>query len=95
MTERGQKEALEMKKILSQQRDRIAKRQEEIKAVQLSLFPTEEQRQIEADSRHWSKRLASLSEELTSEPARIEAAYKAKAVRIEPVGLIYLWSVSG
>lgn len=95
LTERGQKEALEMKKILSQQRDRIAKRQEEIKAVQLSLFPTEEQRQIEADSRHWSKRLASLSEELTSEPARIEAAYKAKAVRIEPVGLIYLWSVSG
>lgn len=88
LTERGQKEAAEMKKILEQQQQRIAKRQEEIKAVQLSLFPTDEQRQLEADSRHWEKRLKALAEELNSEPARIEASYKVRAVRVEPVGLI-------
>lgn len=95
LSERGQKEGAEMAKILEQQQQRISKRQEEIKTVQLSLFPTDEQKQLEADSRHWQKRLKALSEELVSEPARIEAAYKVRAVRVEPVGLIYLWSVSG
>lgn len=102
LTERGQKEAAEMKKILQQQRDRITQRQKEIKAiegVQLTIpfaeFPVEEQRQLEADSRHWEKRLKALAEELQTEPARIEASYQVRAVRVEPVGLVYLWSVSG
>ena len=95
LTERGLKEAAEMKKILEEQQMRIAKRQEETKAVQLSLFPIDEQRQLEADSRHWEKRLRTIASELISEPARIEAAYKVKAVRVEPVGVIYLWPISG
>lgn len=102
LTERGQKEAAEMKKILEQQRDRITQRQKEIEAiegVQLTIpfaeFPVEEQRQLEADSRHWEKRLKALAEELQTEPTRIEASYQVRAVRVEPVGLVYLWSVSG
>jgi superfamily II DNA/RNA helicase len=95
LTERGLKEAVEMKKILEEQQTRIAKRQEETDVVQLSLFPIEEQRQLEADRRHWEKRLKAIASELLSEPARIEAAYKVKAVRVEPVGVIYLWPISG
>ncbi len=102
LTERGKKEATEMKKILEQQQQRISQRKKEIeepKAIQLSIpfaeFPAEEKRQLEADRRHWEKRLKALAEEINSEPARIEASYEVRAVRVEPVGLIYLWPVSG
>ena len=95
LTERGIREAAEMKKILEEQQTRIIKCQEESKAVQLSLPFIEEQRQLDADRRHWEKRLQAIAVELISEPARIEAAYKVKAVRIEPVGVIYLWPISG
>lgn len=84
-----------MKKILEEQETRITKCQKETKVRQLSLFSTEEQRQLEADRRHWEKRLKAIASELISEPARIEAAYKVKAVRVEPVGVIYLWPISG
>lgn len=95
LANRGTKEAVEMKKILEEQQTRIIKCQEESKAVQLSLPFIEEQRQLDADRRHWEKRLQAIATELVSEPARIEAAYKVKAVRIEPVGVIYLWPISG
>ncbi|OYD89418.1 helicase [Nostoc sp. 'Peltigera membranacea cyanobiont' 210A] len=95
LANRGTKEAAEMKKILEEQQTRILKCQEESKAVQLSLPFIEEQRQLDADRRHWEKRLQAIATELISEPARIEAAYKVKAVRIEPVGVIYLWPISG
>ncbi|HYX18913.1 MAG TPA: DISARM system SNF2-like helicase DrmD [Nostoc sp.] len=102
LTERGKKEAVEMKKILEQQQQRISQRKQEIeqiKAIQLSIpfaeFPAEEKRQLEADRRHWEERLKKLAGEINSEPARIEASYEVRAVRVEPVGLIYLWPVSG
>ena len=95
LVNRGAKEAAEMKKILEEQQTRIIKCQEESKAVQLSLPFIEEQRQLDADRRHWEKRLQAIAVELISEPARIEAAYKVKAVRVEPVGVIYLWPISG
>ncbi|ODG99941.1 helicase [Nostoc sp. KVJ20] len=95
LANRGTKEAVEMKKILEEQQTRIIKCQEESKAVQLSLPFIEEQRQLDADRRHWEKRLQAIATELISEPARIEAAYKVKAVRVEPVGVIYLWPISG
>lgn len=93
---RGQKEAAEMKAILEEQRDRIAKRQKETEGdIQLSLFAEDELRQLEADRRHWEKRLQRLQSELVSEPARIEATYQVKAVRVEPVGVVYLYPISG
>jgi hypothetical protein len=95
LNERGLKEATEMKKIFEQQQQRILARQQETQAIQLSLFPEEEQRQVDADRRSWQKRLQSLSEELVKEPTRIEAIYQVKAVRVEPVGLMYLYPVSG
>lgn len=95
LTERGQKEAAEMQTILEEQRDRILGQQQQTTVVQLSLFPLEEQRQIEADRRYWEKRLQAIASELISEPARIESIYKVKAVRVEPVGLVYLYPISG
>ncbi len=95
LMERGVKESAEMKAILEQQQKRITAQQDETKAIQLSLFPEDEQRQVDADRRYWDKRLQSLGQELVKEPARIEAIYQVKAVRVEPVGLMYLYPVSG
>jgi NH3-dependent NAD+ synthetase len=99
LTARGEKEAGEMKKILEQQQQRIRQQQEitEEKSVQLSIpnLAVEEERQIEADRRHWEKRLEELAEEIKTEPERIQATYSVKAKRLEPVGLVYLWPVSG
>nr|WP_235334525.1 helicase-related protein [Aphanizomenon flos-aquae] len=95
LVNRGIKEAAEMKKILEEQQTRILNCQKDSQAVQLSLPIIEEQRQVDADRRHWEKRLKAIALELISEPARIEAAYQVKAVRVEPVGVIYLWPISG
>jgi hypothetical protein len=98
LKERGVKEAKEMQKLLEEQRDRILKRQKEFEGQgyeQLSLgFLADERRQLEADRRHWDKRLVELERETIQEPERIQQSYQVKASRIEPVGLVYLWPVS-
>jgi hypothetical protein len=98
LKERGVKEAKEMQKLLEEQRDRILKRQKEFEGKgyeQLSLgFLADERRQLEADRRHWDKRLVELEREAIQEPERIQQSYQVKASRIEPVGLVYLWPVS-
>ena len=41
------------------------------------------------------KRLTAIDGELATEPERIRNLYQVKASRIEPVGLVYLWPVTG
>jgi hypothetical protein len=36
-----------------------------------------------------------IGNELTSEPKRVAELYEVKARRVEPVGLVYLWPVTG
>ena len=55
----------------------------------------EELAQLDANKRFWIKRLDEIREELKTEPERIEELYKVRARRIEPVGLVYLWPVTG
>jgi len=58
-------------------------------------FKEEERRQLEANQRYWTKRLQALPGELRTEPDRIRGIYEVKAQRIEPVGLVYLWPITG
>ena len=51
--------------------------------------------QLDANKRYWAKRLEEIREELKTEPTRIEELYTIKARRVEPVGLVYLWPVTG
>ena len=95
LRERGEKEAQAMRAILEDQRKRIAGTVEKHRATQPGLFNQEEVRQLDADRRHWGRRLADLERELTTEPARIRGVYVVKARRVEPVGLVYLWPVTG
>jgi len=86
-----------MKDILERQREQIEKTREKYdRDPQMQLdFDTQEQRQLQANQRYWEKRLAAIEHELNTEPDRIRALYEVKAQRIEPVGLVYLWPVTG
>jgi siderophore synthetase component len=94
---RGKQEAADMRSILKAQRTRIrqtaVEREQELQ--QLALFAKDEAKQLEADKRHWRHRLDALERELESEPARIVGSYEVRASRFEPVGLVYLWPVTG
>jgi superfamily II DNA or RNA helicase len=101
LTDRGNSEARAMREILQTQRKHIqttAQRHDAMDADQLRLEfgdDAEERRQLELNKRYWAKRLESLSKELETEPSRIRELYQVKARRIEPVGIVYLWPVTG
>jgi hypothetical protein len=97
LVNRGEQEARSLAELLEQQRSRIAKAAKDFNPDQLSLldlFP-EERRERVADRRHWETRLGRLERELREEPARLRNSYEVRAHRLEPVGLVYLWPVSG
>ncbi|MCC7178691.1 MAG: helicase [Acidobacteria bacterium] len=97
LRKRGDKEAAEMRAILESQKKRIldTQKRKEKEATQLALFAADELKQLEADKRYWHRRLDSLEQELTTEPERIRKGYEVRATRFEPVGLVYLWPVTG
>lgn len=95
--ERAGKEATEMQRILEDQRRRIlaaAKRVDEDKQTYLQWDDTE-RRQLDLDRKAWDKRLSRIDTELETEPARVRDVYEVRASRLEPVGLVYLWPVTG
>ena len=94
LAERGDKEAKDMRAILEEQKKRVAATIQKYKETSELPFPDDEQRQLEANKRHWDKRLGRIDKELEAEPTRIRDVYQVKAQRIEPVGLVYLWPVT-
>lgn len=96
LARRGEQESRDMTLILENQRKQITMTLGKVDGLQLSFeWTDEEKRQLENDKRHWQRRLIDLQHELETEPARIRASYDVKARRIEPVGVVYLWPVSG
>lgn len=99
LRDRGEAEAKAMRSILEDQQKHIAStvaKHAKDDPSQLRLrFSDDEVRQLDANKKYWAKRLAMIDQELTSEPTRIKDVYEIKAKRIEPVGLIYLWPVTG
>ena len=98
LVERGEAEARAMREILETQKKHIADlvTQHSKPDLQLRLgFADDELRQLESNRRYWDKRLERIDDELKTEPDRIRELYQVKATRIEPVGLVYLWPVTG
>ncbi len=101
LRDRGEAEAKAMREILETQKKHITEtveRQRKMDSHQLRLeFGDDENElwQLEANKRHWAKRLEMIDGGLKSEPERIREVYDVKARRIEPVGVVYLWPVSG
>jgi superfamily II DNA or RNA helicase len=95
LTERGRIEADELTRILEQQRRRVLEEMGRADAFQLELKLDDERRQHESNRRYWQQWLENIAGDLDREPARIRAFYAASTFRIEPVGIAYLWPVTG
>jgi superfamily II DNA or RNA helicase len=96
LRQRARREAAAMREILETQRKGIHATARKYDDPQQSLdFGDDERQQLESNQRHWQKRLQAIEEELRTEPARIESIYEIRARRVEPVGLVYLWPVTG
>ena len=101
LADRGTAEAKAMREILETQQKHLAETIKRISKLnpQQRLFDfgddENELAQLDANKRYWEKRLEQLREELKTEPQRIADVYTVKAQRVEPVGLVYLWPVTG
>ena len=97
LAERGDTERKNLREILRRQRERVAeelaKHEDGQSQLALGLDPPEA-RQLDADVRHWRRRLDQFDRDLAEEPDRIREFYKVRARRVEPVGVVYLWPES-
>ena len=90
---RGRQEAEAMRRIIEDQRGRILAKKSE---AQLTFgFDKMELLQLEEERKDWDKRLTAISREVDEEPARILKSYEVQAHRVEPIGVVYLWPISG
>ena len=92
---RSDAEQRSMIKLLERQRKRIADAAGKDDRQVTFDFDEAEKRQREADRRAWTRRLQAIETELETEPARIADAYRVRAVRVDPIGLVYLWPCTG
>jgi len=96
LAKRGEEESRSLAELLEAQRRRILKAAAEFDPHQLTLdLDPAERRERTADRRHWDDRLGRLERELREEPERLRESYGVRATRLEPVGIVYLWPVSG
>ena len=96
LRQRGEREAKLLHDTLEGQRgrvmDEIEKYRRESRQMVLGLGDDEEgRRQLEANARHWERRLSQFDTDLEREPERIRRFYDVQLTRVEPVGLVYLW----
>lgn len=101
---RAEAEAKAMAEILQSQKSHIAdaiarydRDAPDLKQGRLGFVEREDElRQLRANHAYWVKRQDALDEELQREPERIRRSYDIQGQpRIEPVGLVYLWPVTG
>ena len=91
----GEQEAEALRKLLVDQRERIAKREAAFDDRQLSLeFDQAEAEQVRRDRRRWQAKYERLAREIAIEPERVRRSYDVVADRLEIVGLVHLWPKS-
>jgi superfamily II DNA or RNA helicase len=87
----GDAEAKAIRRLLEDQRARVAKADAEPEDMQLNLFDDAEAEQRRRDRRRWKGKLEKLTKEIAEEPDRVRAGYDVVADRLETIGLVYLW----
>lgn len=91
----GEQEAEALRKLLVEQRERIAKREAAFDDPQLSLeLDRAEADQARRDRRRWQSKYERLAREIDAEPERVRRSYDVVADRLEIVGLVHLWPKS-
>ena len=94
LAERGEREEKALRETLERHRTQLSSQLDryEREHEQLSFeFNVAETRQLNADIRHWRRRLERFDADLAHEPARVREFYEVRVTRVEPVGLVYLW----
>jgi len=94
LAERAEREANELATLIRERKTRILAAQQHSPQLEME-FAGDALKQLRAEKRHWETRLQELDKELVEEPARLRESYNVQSVRIEPIGLVYLWPVSG
>ena len=94
LSERTDAETRSMIELLERQRKRIIAVGKKDRQLEFD-FDAVERRQREADRRAWNRRLEAIETELMTEPRRIADMYGVRAVRVDPIGLVYLWPRTG
>ena len=97
LTRRGEAEAKALQKVIYHQIAKLEARLAAPEDAQLALDLAADavgQRQRAADRRFWQTRLPQLHAEAERAPERIRAGYAVQAVRVDPIGLAYLWPVT-
>jgi len=93
LVERGRVEADSLRKVLEDQKRRVEKKLGE---TQLTLgFTDDEKRQAGSDRRYWQRWVKNVERDLQTEPDRVRSFYSISSFRLEPMGLAYLWPVTG
>ena len=95
LAERSDAEKRSMIELLQRQRKRIAETAGKDDRQLMLDFDEAERRQREADRRAWARRLEAIERELKIEPRRIADTYRVRAIRVDPIGLVYLWPRTG
>ena len=89
-------ESAALKRILEAQRAAIRKTLGDAEQLRLVFEPQDkfEREQFEKDVEHMEDRLARIDEEIETEPRQIAQLYEVVLMRLEPIGLVYLWPES-
>jgi len=95
LAERGRIESEAMLRVLEDQRKRVIEQVAKAADVNLELFGIDERRTFESNRRYWRDWLENVDGDIAREPGRISAFYEVTSRRLEPVGLAYLWPVTG
>jgi len=96
LVERGQLESQAMVKTLDDQRKRVAAEYGKEIPPQMKLeFDEAEKKQYESNRRYWQRWLENVEVDIQREPGRILDFYKIASHRIEPLGIMYLWPITG
>jgi superfamily II DNA/RNA helicase len=91
---RADREAVELAALIRERTQRILVAQKQSAQLELE-FAVDELKQLRAEQKHWERRLRDLEIELRDEPERLRESYAVRSARVEPIGLVYLWPVSG
>ena len=96
LAKRADQEATAMRTILEEQKKRVAETATKYRDSQLLLdFNDDEQRQLESNKRHWDKRLHAIDRSWPPSPSASGRSTRSRPSGIEPIGLVYLWPVTG
>jgi len=83
----GEAEAKAIRRLLEDQRVRVAKADAEPEDMQLTLFDDAEAEQRRRDRRRWKAKLEKLARDIDNEPVRVRAGYNVVVDRLETIGL--------